>query len=109
MPAWLGFVSVLSSFSERYTRSRITRSYVFHQARFVRKLERLEQVLARRVPLSPVDNRIGRKVREPIKRFVLVVKEDLWALLRVFPKQVPESHSSVSLRSVESRDDWWLW
>ena len=55
-------------------------------------LEGLEKVLARRIPLPAIQNRMGRKVREPVMRLMLVVEQDLGATVRAFSKQVPEAH-----------------
>jgi len=48
----------------------------------MRELKRLEQMLARRVLLAFEDNRMRRKVREPVMRFTLFVKEDPSGLRR---------------------------
>jgi hypothetical protein len=65
-------------------------------------LEGLEKVLARRIPLPAIHDRVGRKVREPVMRFMLVVEQDLGTTLRPFSKQVPEAHCASGRNS---RDD----
>ena len=94
-PVWMNLVSESSSFSECHARSRIARPYMFHQVGFMNKLtggeirgsviinnqdpetpylERLEEMLARRVPLSTIHHRMRREIRESVIRFMLVVE-----------------------------------
>jgi hypothetical protein len=127
-PVGVNIVSEPPSFSKCHARARITRPYVFHHARFVNELagegsmtqqtggkknsiappahlERLEKMLARRIPLSTIHHRMGRKVREPVMRFMFVVEQDLRVVGRVFSKEVPEAHSAGGC---SFRDDGWL-
>ena len=123
-PVGVDIVSEPPSFSKRYTRPRVARPYVFHQMRLMDELaegeihssanktktqhqprmylEGLEKVLARRIPLPAIQDRMGRKVREPVMRFMLVIEQDLGATVRAFSKQVPEAHCAGGRNS---RDD----
>ena len=113
-PVWMNFMSEPPSFSERHTRSRTASSYMFHQVwlmnelysriqvnqkdrntfgSFPTHLERLKQMLARRISLAMIHHRVWRKVGKPIIRFVFVVKQYLPATARPFSKQVPQAHS----------------
>ena len=74
-----------------------TKTKTQHQPRTY--LEGLKKVLARRIPLPAIQDRMGRKVREPVMRLMLVIEQDLGATVRPFSKQVPEAHCAGGCNS----------